>query len=185
MAAPTLGKSAARLEDDLQRYLNLPGRSCPVRLLVCRGYNSKQRLPNQVAQVCRVCARIQEVRMIQNVVAFETKFRFHTFRQAHLLGQRHVPIPEARPIELIAFVVRAKSPRRIYKRTLIRNVGIARARRCRATGTRRSTERISYLITPGGDSGSLRVQSSSHLKRMPGLRGEDTVELESLHNLPR
>jgi len=115
-------------EDDLHCNLDLTRRSGSVGLGIGAGNHSKPRLPDQIAERGSIGSWIEEVRVVEDIVAFEAQFRLHPLRNAHSFGNGHVPVPEPRPVPLIAFIVGRLPKGRIDESALIADVGKTRPR---------------------------------------------------------
>src|SRR5579871_4671265 len=83
------------LEGQLHCHLKLARRRCPVRPRQRGGRNTECTWrPSTIAGLV-------ELRVIEDVKQLKAGFQFESFRDAGLLGQRHVEIRIARTVELI------------------------------------------------------------------------------------
>src|SRR5277367_1365567 len=181
VVAHRLFMQAQTLEDDLHGDLKLARRRGSVLLRIRLTDRSELRLPNHVSERCRVCARIQEMSVIENVVTFKPQFRLHAFGYAHALGDGRVPIPEARTIKPVPAIVGRRAERRICESAWIGKINVAPEGRCSPAGCS-GAKRVTHLVRPCADPRSLRILGAANVEWMSGLRRENSTEFEALHH---
>src|SRR5689334_20404554 len=115
-------RTSVSLEADSQRDLHLPRRRRPIRLDVAVGKDSERRCPNLVRLSIRIVPGIEEMRMVENVVAFKAQLSFDALGYAHVLRDCYVPVPPSWPVPLVAFVVGCEAEGWLLESALVGHV---------------------------------------------------------------